>query len=60
MWKRGVRAADTALRFKACDGEGRSGWAGGLVVDRRRCVTLVVKVEGSAPVRRRVPLGRPC
>ena len=25
-----------------------------------RCVTLVVKVEGSAPVRRRVPLGRPC
>jgi hypothetical protein len=58
--ERGVRAADRALRFTACTGEGRTGWPGGLVVDRPRCVTLVVEVQGRPAVRQRVPLGRPC
>jgi hypothetical protein len=63
VWKRGIDAADTAVKFIACKPSstpGRTGWPGGLVVDRRRCVTLVVRVPGEAPVRRRVPLGRPC
>jgi hypothetical protein len=62
-WRLGVRGADTAVRFTACQptGEpGRTGWPGGLVVDRRRCVTLVVTVPGAASVSRRVPLGRHC
>jgi len=61
--RRGVRGADTAVRFTACSrGEqpGRTGWPGGLVVDRPRCATLTVKFAGEAPVRRRVPLGRRC
>jgi hypothetical protein len=29
----------------------------GLVVDHRRCATLVVTVRGAAPVSRRVPIG---
>lgn len=60
VWSRGVGAADTALRFAACPEEGRTGWPGGLVVDRPRCVTLVVRIDGQAPIRRRVPLGKPC
>lgn len=60
VWTRGVRAADTALAVTACPGEGRTGWPGGLVVDRPRCATLVVRVQGRAAVRRRVPLGRTC
>jgi len=61
--KGGVRKADVSVRFSACpaSGEpGRTGWPGGLVVDRPRCVTLVVKVSGSTALRRRVPLGRRC
>jgi hypothetical protein len=61
--RRGVRGADSSVRFTACPAEGdggRTGWPGGLVVDRPRCVTLVVKVSGGSSVRRRVPLGRHC
>jgi len=60
---RGVRGADTSVRFTACSAEGtpsRTGWPGGLVVDRARCVSLVVKVAGGPSVRRRLPLGRRC
>ena len=63
VWKRGVLAGDTAVRFVACAPgaePGRTGWPGGIVVDRRRCATLVVRVGDQAPVRRRVPLGRAC
>ncbi|MBA2643875.1 MAG: hypothetical protein H0U80_00335 [Solirubrobacterales bacterium] len=59
----GMRGADTAVRFTACSrGEksGRTGWPGGLIVDRPRCVALAVKVAGRPSVRRRVPLGRRC
>jgi hypothetical protein len=59
----GARMADSAVRFSACqpNGEpGRTGWPGGLAVDRRRCATLVVKVAGEPAVSRRVPLGRRC
>lgn len=63
VWMRGVEAADTTVRFTACapEGEpGRTGWPGGLVVDRRRCATLIVTPSGGVPVRGRVPLGRRC
>ena len=59
----GVKGADPAVRFEACptaDKGSRTGWPGGFVVDRRRCVTLVVRVAGQSPLRRRVPLGRSC
>jgi len=59
----GMRGADPAVRFTACEPEGepgRSGWPGGLVVDIPRCATLIVQVPGEAPERRRVPLGRRC
>ena len=59
----GPSAADRAVRFAACPagGEGgRTGWAGGVVVDPPRCATLVVTVGRRAPLRRRVPLGRRC
>lgn len=59
----GTRGADSAVRFTACepDGEpGRSGWPGGVVVDRPRCATLIVQVPGEAPEPRRVSLGRRC
>ncbi len=59
----GMRGADSAVRFTACEPEGepgRSGWPGGLVVDIPRCATLIVQVPGEAPERRRVPLGRRC
>ena len=62
--RRGVRAADSRLRFEACAGEGapaRTGWPGGVVVDRRRCATLRVQLAGvGEPIDRRVPLGRRC
>lgn len=60
---RGVSGADHAVRFAACsaDGEpGRSGWPGGIVVDRRRRATLVVALAGGTPVKHRVSLGRRC
>lgn len=63
VWGEGVRGGDVAVRFTACpsDGKpGRTGWAGGLVVDRPRCVTLVATPSTGKPVRRRVPLGRRC
>lgn len=64
VWRRGVRAADARVRFEACAGEGapaRTGWPGGIVVDRRRCATLRVQLAGAAePIERRVPLGRRC
>lgn len=59
----GVRGADAAVHFVACPAQGtpgRTGWPGGLVTDRPRCATLVVQAAGERPVRRRVPLGRPC
>lgn len=59
----GVRGADSAVRFEACaaaERAGRTGWPGGFVVDRPRCATLVLKVEGRPAVRRRVSLGRRC
>lgn len=63
-WEKGVRGAPRAVRFAACagpDAGARSGWPGGIVVDRRRCVTLVVRVLGSSERHRaRVPLGRRC
>ena len=63
VFDRGVRGADSSVRFTACPAgsvSGRTGWGGGLVVDRPRCATLVVRVPGERPVRRRVPLGRRC
>lgn len=54
---------ESAIRFTACPADGRpgrTGWPGGVVVDRRRCATLIVQVDGEAPVRYRVPLGRRC
>lgn len=64
VWSRGVQAADSRVRFVACvDGEApaRTGWAGGIVVDRRRCATLLVQPAGAAePIERRVPLGKRC
>lgn len=61
--KRGVRAADAVTSFAACPAggtPGSTGWAGGIVVDRPRCATLIVTVGGGAPTRHRVPLGRHC
>jgi hypothetical protein len=62
--RRGVRAADSKVRFEACAGEdapARTGWPGGIVVDRRRCATLRVQPAGAADaIKRRVPLGRRC
>lgn len=64
VWHRGVRAADARVRFEACGGEdapARTGWPGGIVVDRRRCATLRVHVAAAAgPIERRVPLGKRC
>lgn len=59
----GAGGADHAVRFTACPAgaeSGRSGWPGGIVVDRRQCATLTVAVAGRAPVNHRVPLGRRC
>jgi hypothetical protein len=64
VWRRGVRAADPKVRFVACAGEdapARTGWPGGIVVDRRRCVTLGMQLAGAAElIERRVPLGKRC
>jgi hypothetical protein len=62
VWRRGTRGADARVTFHACAGDGApTGWPGGIVVDRRRCATLRVRVAGAAePIRRRVPLGRRC
>jgi len=63
VWRLGVRGADTAVRFTACPATsepGRTGWAGGLVVDRRRCAELALRVAGAPSLTRRVPLGRRC
>jgi hypothetical protein len=64
VWRRGVRAADSRVRFEACAGEGapaRTGWPGGIVAAGRRCVTLRVQVAGAGePIERRVPLGKRC
>lgn len=60
---RGVKGADTVVRFTACPTGGdqvRTGWPGGLVVDRPRCATLAVTVAGRGTTRQRVPLGRRC
>ncbi len=59
----GLRGAESAVQFVACDPEdepGRSGWPGGIVVDRPRCVTFIVKVADRPSQRHRVPLGRRC
>ena len=63
VWRLGVVAADHSVEFMACARESapeRTGWPGGVVVDRRRCATLVVTPRGAAAVARRVPLGRHC
>ncbi len=64
VWHRGVRAADSRVSFEACAGEdapARTGWPGGLVVDRRLCATLRLQLAGAAePIERRVPLGKRC
>ncbi len=60
---RGVRGADRAVTFTACDAgdePSRTGWPGGIVVDRPRCATLTMQREGRPSIRRRLPLGRPC
>lgn len=60
---RGMRGADASVRFTACPaGErpGRTGWGGGLVVDRPRCASVIVTEAQGAALRRRVPLGRRC
>lgn len=59
-WARGVAGGHSSVRFDACAGDTRTGWPGGIVVDRPRCATLVVRVDGGPTVRRRVPLGRAC
>lgn len=63
-WEKGVRGAPRAVRFTACanpEAGTRSGWPGGIVVDRPRCPMLVVRVVGSSERHRaRVPLGRRC
>jgi hypothetical protein len=64
VWRRGVRAADSKVSFDACaggDAPARTGWPGGIVVDRRRCATLRVwHAESPAPIERPVPLGKGC
>lgn len=58
----GIEGGEAAVRF-SCTVSGRTkrvGWPGGLVVDRPRCVTLVLKRSGEPPLRRRVPIGRAC
>jgi hypothetical protein len=62
-WTRGVSAASARVRFTACAGDRSTlstGWPGGIVVDRPKCATLVVKVEEGLTERHRVPLGRAC
>jgi len=57
------RGADSAVRFISCKAKeraGRSGWPGGIIVDRPRCVTLIVTADGRPPERARVPIGRRC
>jgi hypothetical protein len=59
----GPAGADHVVRFTSCPGSPpeRTGWSGGIVVDRPRCVTLNLEAEGMAePIVARVPLGRPC
>jgi hypothetical protein len=54
-------APQRSVTFRACSGEGPTGWPGGIVVDRRRCATLRVWVAGAIePIRQRVPLGARC
>jgi hypothetical protein len=64
VWRRGVRAADSKVSFEACAGEdapARTGWPGGIVVERPRCATLRVQLAAPAePIERRVPLGKRC
>lgn len=63
-FRSGVRGAERAVTFAACATArpgSRTGWPGGFVVDRPRCVTLELRGAGSRRVLRgRVPLGRPC
>lgn len=61
--KRGVEGADSSVEFTACpagEEQGRTGWPGGFVIDRPRCVTLIVSVPGEPPARRRVAIGGRC
>jgi len=54
-------APQRSVTFRACSGDGPTGWPGGIVVDRRRCTTLRVWVGGAVvPLGRRVPLGARC
>ena len=60
----GIGAGSRAVRFAACAAgapDARTGWTGGILVDRPRCVTLRIRVDGeSAATSHRVPLGRRC
>jgi hypothetical protein len=67
----GGRIGQSSVRFHACppdtkrfsDGKPLGEWTGypgGLIVERRRCVTLEFLEEGKPTVRRRVGIGRRC
>ena len=61
-WSMEPQGAD-AVRFTPCPVGGaahRTGWPGGLVVDRPRCVVLVATLADGTSIRRRLPLGRRC
>lgn len=59
-----ARAADPAVRFSACpvrsEQQRYTGWTGGVLVDRPRCVTLVATLADGTSIRGRLPLGRRC
>ena len=73
-WREGHRTAQdgqSSVRFHACppdtkrfsDGKPLGAWtgyAGGLIVERRRCVTFEFLEQGKPTVRRRVGFGRRC
>ncbi|WP_205697181.1 LytR C-terminal domain-containing protein [Conexibacter sp. SYSU D00693] len=60
----GIRAASSVMRFVACPRGGespRTGFGGGIVTDRPRCATLLVRTQGERlALRLPVPLGRSC
>ena len=73
-WRQRDRTAEdgqSSVRFHACPPDTKrfsdgkplgewSGYPGGLIVERRRCVTFEFVEEGKPTVRRRLGLGRRC
>ncbi len=73
-WRQRDRTAEdgqSSVRFHACPPDTKrfsdgkplgewSGYPGGLIVERRRCVTFEFLEEGKPTVRRRLGLGRRC